>query len=173
MRCTCCPYGYHLDTDFMKFLDEMYGPDVLHTLQRIERKRHDVRSRLIHDQQQQVGKPGLNNLGENKKKRKKGIIYAKSNQICDPELIWNQIFSSLFFFFESKEERQKILRIVSFLEKKSKEKRRCSSMLIIVWVLLFTIRSIRSLHLPIVWRRITSMIAVWVTLTKQIIASSV
>ncbi len=50
-RCTCCPYGYHLDTDFMKFLDDMYGPDVLHTLQRIERKRHDVRSRLINEQQ--------------------------------------------------------------------------------------------------------------------------
>ena len=53
LRCTCCPYGYHLDTDFMKFLDDMYGPDVLRTLQRIERKRHDVRNRLINEQQQQ------------------------------------------------------------------------------------------------------------------------
>jgi len=38
----------------MKFLDEMYGPDVLRTLQQIERKRHDVRSRLITEQQNQV-----------------------------------------------------------------------------------------------------------------------
>jgi len=50
-RCTCCPYGYHLDTDFMKFLDDMYGPDVLRTLKKIERKRHDVRRRLINEQQ--------------------------------------------------------------------------------------------------------------------------
>ena len=55
-RCTCCPYGYHLDTDFMKFLDEMYGPDALRTLKRMERKRHDVRRRLIHEQQSSVGK---------------------------------------------------------------------------------------------------------------------
>ena len=37
----------------MKFLDDMYGPNVLRTLQRIERKRHDVRNRLINEQQQQ------------------------------------------------------------------------------------------------------------------------
>ncbi|CAF2854707.1 unnamed protein product [Rotaria sp. Silwood2] len=49
-RCTCCPYGYHLDTDFTKFLDDMYGPDVLRTLKKIERKRHDVRRRLINEQ---------------------------------------------------------------------------------------------------------------------------
>ncbi|UJR31990.1 hypothetical protein I4U23_019461 [Adineta vaga] len=49
-RCTCCPYGYHLDTDFMKFLDDMYGPNVLRTLKKIERKRHDVRRRLINEQ---------------------------------------------------------------------------------------------------------------------------
>ncbi|CAF0880180.1 unnamed protein product [Adineta ricciae] len=49
-RCTCCPYGYHLDTDFMRFLDDMYGPDVLRTLKKIERKRHDVRRRLINEQ---------------------------------------------------------------------------------------------------------------------------
>lgn len=39
----------------MKFLDEMYGPDVLRTLKRMDRKRHDVRRRLIHEQQS-VGK---------------------------------------------------------------------------------------------------------------------
>lgn len=35
----------------MKFLDDMYGPDVLRTLKKIERKRHDVRRRLINEQQ--------------------------------------------------------------------------------------------------------------------------
>ena len=50
-RCTCCPYGYHLDTDFMKFLDDMYGPNVLRTLKKLERKRHDVRRRIANDQQ--------------------------------------------------------------------------------------------------------------------------
>jgi hypothetical protein len=34
----------------MKFLDDMYGPDVLRTLKKIERKRHDVRRRLINEQ---------------------------------------------------------------------------------------------------------------------------
>lgn len=52
-RCQCCPYGYHLDTDFIKFLDDMYGPDVLRTLKKIERKRHDVRRRLINEQVKQ------------------------------------------------------------------------------------------------------------------------
>ncbi|CAF1666939.1 unnamed protein product, partial [Adineta ricciae] len=50
-RCTCCPYGYHLDTGFMKFLDDMYGPDVLRTLKKFDRKRHDVRRRLANEQQ--------------------------------------------------------------------------------------------------------------------------
>ena len=50
-RCTCCPYGYHLDTGFMKFLDDMYGPDVLRTLKKFDRKRHDVRRRLVNEQQ--------------------------------------------------------------------------------------------------------------------------
>ena len=58
-RCTCCPYGYHLDTDFMKFLDDMYGPDVLRTLKKIERKRHDVRRRLINDQVMCLRLPSL------------------------------------------------------------------------------------------------------------------
>ncbi|CAF3102541.1 unnamed protein product [Rotaria socialis] len=53
-RCSCCPYGYHLDTDFMKFLDDMYGPDVLRTLKKIEQKRHDVRLRLINEQPNQT-----------------------------------------------------------------------------------------------------------------------
>ena len=35
----------------MKFLDDMYGPDVLRTLKKIERKRHDVRRRLNNEQQ--------------------------------------------------------------------------------------------------------------------------
>ena len=38
----------------MKFLDDMYGPDVLRTLKKIERKRHDVRRRLINEQVQFV-----------------------------------------------------------------------------------------------------------------------
>ncbi|UJR14743.1 hypothetical protein I4U23_001734 [Adineta vaga] len=50
-RCTCCPYGYHLDTDFMKFLDDMYGPNVLRTLKKFDRKRYDVRRRLVNEQQ--------------------------------------------------------------------------------------------------------------------------
>ena len=61
-RCTCCPYGYHLDTDFMKFLDDMYGPDVLRTLKKIERKRHDVRRRLINDQVMCLQLPSLHRV---------------------------------------------------------------------------------------------------------------
>ena len=34
----------------MKFLDDMYGPGVLRTLKKIERKRHDVHRRLINEQ---------------------------------------------------------------------------------------------------------------------------
>lgn len=34
----------------MKFLDDMYGPDVLRTLKKIEQKRNDVRRRLINEQ---------------------------------------------------------------------------------------------------------------------------
>ena len=44
-RCTCCPYGYHLDTDFMKFLDDMYGPDVLRNLQKLNE--NDMMSEVV------------------------------------------------------------------------------------------------------------------------------
>jgi hypothetical protein len=51
----------------MKFLDDMYGPDVLRTLQRIERKRHDVRSRLINEQQVFISLAGNKSQSENVK----------------------------------------------------------------------------------------------------------
>ena len=38
----------------MKFLDDMYGPNVLRTLKKLERKRHDVRRRIANDQQVRV-----------------------------------------------------------------------------------------------------------------------
>ena len=88
-RCTCCPYGYHLDTDFMKFLDDMYGPDVLRTLKRMERKRHDVRRRLINEQQS-VGKQGLLIWPVRTEKRKRirhiSLSYLYSNRIIYDKL---------------------------------------------------------------------------------------
>ena len=49
VRCQCCPYGYHLEMDFLQYLDDMYGPNVSRTLQQIEQRRHDVRRRLTEE----------------------------------------------------------------------------------------------------------------------------
>jgi hypothetical protein len=39
-KCTCCPYGYHIDTDFVGFLHDLGGSKNLKQMKKIERKRN-------------------------------------------------------------------------------------------------------------------------------------
>ena len=38
-RCTCCPYGYHIDLDFLRYLDSLYSGESLKSLRRIRHSR--------------------------------------------------------------------------------------------------------------------------------------
>jgi hypothetical protein len=38
-RCTCCPYGYHIDLDFLKYLDSLYSGEKLRTIRRVRHNR--------------------------------------------------------------------------------------------------------------------------------------
>ena len=38
-KCTCCPYGYHIDTDFVTFLHDLGGKNLNKQLKKIQRKR--------------------------------------------------------------------------------------------------------------------------------------
>ncbi len=40
-KCTCCPYGYHIDTDFVTFLHDLNGKNLNKQLKKIHRKRSD------------------------------------------------------------------------------------------------------------------------------------
>lgn len=37
-RCTCCPYGYHIDLDFLHYLDSLYSTEKLKSLKRFRRR---------------------------------------------------------------------------------------------------------------------------------------
>ena len=38
-RCSCCPYGYHIDLDFLRYLDTLYSGESLKSLRRIRHSR--------------------------------------------------------------------------------------------------------------------------------------
>ena len=38
-RCSCCPYGYHIDLDFLRYLDSLYSGESLKSLRRIRPSR--------------------------------------------------------------------------------------------------------------------------------------
>jgi len=38
-RCSCCPYGYHIDLDFLRYLDSLYSGESLKSLRRIRHSR--------------------------------------------------------------------------------------------------------------------------------------
>ena len=40
-RCSCCPYGYHIDLDFLRYLDTLYsGQSLVNSLRPSPRARH-------------------------------------------------------------------------------------------------------------------------------------
>jgi hypothetical protein len=45
-KCACCPYGYHIDTDFVSFLHDM-GDKNLNKLKKVHRKRNEKLQRSM------------------------------------------------------------------------------------------------------------------------------
>ncbi|CAF0716070.1 unnamed protein product [Brachionus calyciflorus] len=40
-KCTCCPYGYHIDVDFVTFLNTLGGKNLNRQIKKIQRKRNE------------------------------------------------------------------------------------------------------------------------------------
>jgi hypothetical protein len=40
-KCNCCPYGYHIDVDFVTYLQTLGGKDLNKQLKKIQRKRNE------------------------------------------------------------------------------------------------------------------------------------
>jgi len=38
-RCSCCPYGYHIDLDFLRYLDTLYSGESLKSMRRVRHSR--------------------------------------------------------------------------------------------------------------------------------------
>lgn len=45
-RCSCCPYGYHIDLDFMRYLDGLNSGSTLHDLKKIHRDKKKLRKSM-------------------------------------------------------------------------------------------------------------------------------
>ena len=45
-RCTCCPYGYHVDLDFLKYCDSLSNGNYLRNLKKIERNKRKLRKSM-------------------------------------------------------------------------------------------------------------------------------
>ena len=56
-RCSCCPYGYHIDLDFLKYLESMNDKSYLKNLRKIHHNKKKLRKSMeVFLQQQQHGK---------------------------------------------------------------------------------------------------------------------
>ena len=54
-RCTCCPYGYHIDVDFMRYLEDMNSSTTLRKLKKIHRDKKKLRKSMeIYVKQQEL-----------------------------------------------------------------------------------------------------------------------
>ncbi|CAL1529953.1 unnamed protein product [Lymnaea stagnalis] len=55
-KCTCCPYGYHIDLDFLNFCRDLESGSTLRNLKRIQRTKRKLRKsmELMLDEQQQI-----------------------------------------------------------------------------------------------------------------------
>jgi hypothetical protein len=45
-KCSCCPYGYHIDLDFLNFLQDMESGSTLSNLKRIQRTKRKLRKSM-------------------------------------------------------------------------------------------------------------------------------
>ena len=55
-RCSCCPYGYHIDLDFLRYCDNLNNGTYLRHLKKIKRKKRQLRKsmEIYLDQQQRA-----------------------------------------------------------------------------------------------------------------------
>ncbi|XP_045159923.2 uncharacterized protein LOC123525167 isoform X4 [Mercenaria mercenaria] len=57
-KCTCCPYGYHVDVDFMSYCDTLSNQSYLKQLKHIQREKRKLRKSMevyLQDQEQTEG----------------------------------------------------------------------------------------------------------------------
>ena len=55
-KCQCCPYGYHVDVDFMEYCDTMSNQSYLKQLKRVQREKRKLRKSMevyLQEQQQE------------------------------------------------------------------------------------------------------------------------
>ena len=63
-KCTCCPYGYHIDLDFLNFCENMTNGSTLKQLKQIKRNKKNLRKSMEFylQQQEAAGEEGLGAL---------------------------------------------------------------------------------------------------------------
>ena len=45
-RCSCCPYGYHIDVDFVRYSDSLNDGDYLNSLKKIKQQKRELRKSM-------------------------------------------------------------------------------------------------------------------------------
>ncbi|KAL8598573.1 hypothetical protein ACOMHN_051361 [Nucella lapillus] len=61
-RCTCCPYGYHIDLDFLNFCQNITNGSALSNLKRIQRTKRKLRKSMEFMLEQQNRQEGSSSL---------------------------------------------------------------------------------------------------------------
>ncbi|XP_052777525.1 KN motif and ankyrin repeat domain-containing protein 1-like isoform X4 [Mya arenaria] len=67
-KCTCCPYGYHVDVDFMSYCDTLSNQSYLKQLKRLQREKRKLRKSMevyVMDQERTEGQSTIVNPMEN------------------------------------------------------------------------------------------------------------
>lgn len=68
-KCTCCPYGYHVDVDFMSYCDTLSNQSYLKQLKRIQREKRKLRKSMevyVQDQEETEGQSTMVNPMESR-----------------------------------------------------------------------------------------------------------
>ncbi|KAL4235906.1 KN motif and ankyrin repeat domain [Mactra antiquata] len=68
-KCNCCPYGYHVDVDFMSYCDTLSNQSYLKQLKRIQREKRKLRKSMevyVQDQEYMEGRSTMVNPMESR-----------------------------------------------------------------------------------------------------------
>lgn len=105
-KCNCCPYGYHVDVDFMSYCDTLSNQSYLKQLKHIQREKRMLRKSMevyIQDQEQTEGRSTMINPMESR------TIYQESttNKLLDDiDTSVDQTLTSIETMMQSSKESQ-------------------------------------------------------------------
>ena len=81
-KCNCCPYGFHIDVDFVNFLETLDSKNLVKQLKKIQRKRNERLQRSMEFVIDEVEK--IKNITEYENENVQQLHYQNQSQLLQP-----------------------------------------------------------------------------------------